>query len=354
MPEAVAPTTSVGSNPIPPQAVSNMTVPAPGTLPDATPAAKAAEKDAQTKKIMKLLKVDGREIEMDEDQITRFATKGVAAEKRFAEASKIMKDIETRAKQIEERENKLSEREKRYQGDVPDWDYLIEQSSGDPKKLALVREKAENWLIEQIKMDGASPEQQEALRTRQENERLRKENEDFKNQKKKEELDSLTQKHREAFETNIIQALDMSGLPPTENNVRKMADLMIKSVKGKYNIAPEQLAQMVKQDLISDNKAIAGDYADNIVAAYKAKDTERLLMLAKNLEELYPESLFQALRAIDLTRLSSAQPHMPKQPLPTPETKQPNETKAYPMTWEQEIEHRKKVAAQLDAEWRRS
>lgn len=353
MPEATAaPTgTSVGANPIPSQIPTNIATPAPGTVPD-KPETQAQDKKAPAEpKSFKTVKIDGKELQLDEDTYHRYVQKGIGAEKRYAEAAKLMREAQARIDELSKKQAEIAEKSKRY-GDEPDWDYLIDQAKGDPQRLAKVRQKAEQWLISQLELEAASPEAQELARQKAENERIRKENEDYKKQAQAREMEQLTAKHRATIESTIMEALEISGLPKTEWNVRHMADLMSKAIRGKYELTPQQLALQVKSERIDNNKAILGEYAKGIIEAYKNKDSQKVAFLGKAMEELFTPEVIDAVRAYDLTNLSAAQPNIPKPVVETPATEKPLETrKSHYLSEDEERERRQRVAAEAQAEF---
>lgn len=346
--------TSIGTNPIPPQIVSNVTT-------TATPVTKSPDlapieaKQAEVKKQLKLLKVDGTELNLDEEEFTRFAQKGIGAEKRFAEANALRRQIEQQSQELEKRQKEFDAKMGQTgRDDHEALEKLLQQAQGDPQKLLKVREKAERWLIEQIKLEQASPEQQELLRVKQENERLKADNKKSQDEKNQAELNTLTQKHRDSIESTIIKALDISGLPPNEWNVKHMADLMHKAFKGKYELKPEQLAEMVRQDRVANTQSITKDYTEAITNAHKSGDMQKVILLGENLENLMGSGLINALRWYDLAKLKAGQPKMPTKPIETAIPKTPEEQKkAYSMSWDEAEQERKKVVQQLEAEFRR-
>lgn len=340
-----------------PQAAPPTTTEAPKTTKAPVPPPTGTEigdKDgkAAEKALRKLLKADGQEFEVDEEQYQRFAQKGLAAEKRFAEVAKLRKEMEAKAQEIHAQKAEIEKLKQTYGDNEGVIDYLIEQAQNDPKKLSKVREKMEAWLLEQIKLESASPEQQALAQEKAERARLQKELEEIKKTQESEKMKALTQQHRSQIETTIIKALQVSGLPQNELNVKHMADLMHKAYVGGYEVTPEQLASFVKEDRVANIKAIAADYAAQMAAARDAKDSQTILSLGSSLEEIFSPELIQALRIYDLTRITNSQPKVPK---PVIETQKPQaeDGKRHYMDWDAAKEEQKRIVQQLEQEWRR-
>lgn len=311
--------------------------------------------EAKVEAKKRILKANGQDYELDDAAFERYAQKGIGAEKRLWEANKIQKEALAKSAEIESEKQRLNELKKQFEGDEDSLiDNLIKKAQNDPNKLSKVRQKVESWLIEQLKMEQATPQEQELQQLKRQIEIEKQEKESFKKQQQDAQLKAETQKYREIFTEKIKQGLDISGLPHTEWNVKHMADLQTQALKAGYELDASQLAELVRQDRVDHVKALTADVAKNILEAYKNKDSQKILMIGEQLERLAPPEFLNALRVYDLTKINSGQPNVPKKPLEVPQKKADEEEKrgGYKMTWSEAEVERKRVVEELERQFR--
>jgi hypothetical protein len=317
------------------------------------PEVKTDEPKVEGKK--RVLKVNGQDYELDDAAFERYASKGIGSEKKLWEANKLQKEAMAKSAEVAAEKLRLEELKKQFEGDEDSLiDSLIKKAQNDPQKLNKVRQKVEQWLIDQIKMEQATPEQQELERYKRQAAQREKELEDFKKQESDTRMKAETQKYREIFTEQIKQGLDLSGLPATEWNVKHMADLQMQALKAGLDLQPQQLAEMLRQDRIEHVKSITSEISKNILDAYKSKDKQKILMAGEQLERLAPPEFLNALRVYDLEKISSGQPSMPKKAIevPVPKTDEEEKRGAYKMSWSEAETERKRVVAELERQFR--
>jgi len=183
------------------------------------------------------LKLDGQDVEMPESEVIALAQQGKTSAKRFQEASQLKRQAEEILKAVEENPG----------------EFLT-------KKGKNIRDWAEDFLVNELKKESMSPEQRRAA----ENEIKIKEYETEKKQaadaKRKQEMDDLQAHHAENYNKLFVDALSKSGLPKTAYTVKRMAELQLVNIKKKLELNPDQLAKVVREDYMAEQKSLFGAY----------------------------------------------------------------------------------------------
>ena len=227
-PSPTSPAPQVKANagaPVPPQASS----PTP-EKPTGTPAAAPQEPPRKLK-----FKADGQEIELPESEVLELASAGRAANQRFQEAAKLRREAEE----------------------------IYKIAKANPQEFFQktgmnAREWAEKFLLGELQKEAETPEQKKA---RENEEKLRKYEASEKEQKDKElneERSRATAAERERLDKAFTKALFDSGLPRTKFTVKRMAELQLINIKNKFELPPERLAKLVREDYVNEQKALMG------------------------------------------------------------------------------------------------
>lgn len=198
-----------------------------------TPPPQAAPTPAEIRKLK--LKLDGKEVEMPESEVIAMAQKASMSDKRFMEGAALKKQAED----------------------------IMAFAKTNPveffKKTGLdFRQISENYLVEELKREQMSPEQRKAA----ENETKLKEYEADKkktaDQAKKREIAELQKKHADNYNQLFVEALNKSGLPKTPYTIKRMAELQLVKLKLKLELNADQLAKVVREDYINEQKMLFG------------------------------------------------------------------------------------------------
>lgn len=219
--------------------------------------AAAPQSPAQAARMLKL-KIDGQEMEMSEAEVIQLAQQGKAANKRFQEAAVTRKQAEDIIKYAQDNPAEFFKRTGKN-----------------------ARQWAEDYLLEQIQHEKMSPEQKKAYENEQ---RLKKYEASEKAAKEKEHSDrmaALEKQHMESYDTLFVQALTESGLPRTPYTIKRMAELTLVNVKKKLDLAPSQLAKIVREDYISEQKALFGQADGAALLEILGKDAVKRLSKAQ-------------------------------------------------------------------------
>lgn len=300
---------------------------APGTpTPAATSQAPSAEKqeakatnggDAAIRRHK--LKIDGNDLELSEPDVIAYASKGVAADKRFKEAADLRKDAETFLDLLK-----------------TDFTQLL-----DNPKLGL-DEKQKRELIEKyyrqkyIDPETLSPEQLRLSQAERELSQYKEREKQAETTKQQQAQQQLEQYHAQEYQKKFIRALETNLLPKEGDAgaraVARMAALQAKTEMQGLDHSPEHLASLVRQDYITEIKAIVG-----------ATEGDALLTLLG-------DDIVNKLRKADLARLRAQQPQAPKPVVETAVSQQPK-TPLRPQSFDEMRAERDQKAAELQKSW---
>lgn len=217
------------------------------------------EKKEAKKQLKKLqLKIDGQSEDYDlpfsideehADWMTKQLQLSKVSQKRMQESKALESQVQTFVKALK--------------GDTKN---VLSQMGIDP------REFAAHIIEEEMKLQALTPEQRERQKLEQklkslEDER-RKEKEDF-NQK---ELSRLQQQEYEKIDTKMTTAIEKSGLPKSAVVVKKMADYMLLGLQAGVTLEPEDVIDLVKEEMHSDFKALIASLGEDQAEAFIGKD----------------------------------------------------------------------------------
>jgi hypothetical protein len=257
MTEAPAPTTTT-------EAPASETTEAKAT--QVTEPAKA-QAEAVKQEIRKLkLKLDGAETELPEDEVIRLAQQAKAGQKRFAEAHAIRQQAE--------------EFIRRLKSDPA-------SALADPNIGIDVKEFARQVVWDEIQEQTLTPEQKQARAEKAELERYKKDAEERKAWEAEQQMLAVKKRYASEYDATITKALENSGLPKTEESVKKLANLLFHAADKGYDLTPEELAEEVKGSIVRDYQTL-----------FSAMTPEQLI-------KTFGEDFFKKLREFDLRRLKS-------------------------------------------------
>ncbi len=233
---------------------------------------------AAQKKIWKL-KADGEDFDFDatdEEAVKREIMKARGADKRFQAAAQMRKEAESAFSALKDPAR-------------------LKQILQDPRVGVDIKKFAEDMVWENIQQQQREEEwaKDPAAKQRYEDEqelRARREAdarsaEEGKTRKQREDQ----ARYETGYETKILKALDVGGIPKTPEAISRMAEYLMKSVEHGYDLSAEDLVQQVRDDYISEFTAVLG-----------AADGDQLLALLG-------EENAKKLREADLRRLKNPQ-----------------------------------------------
>lgn len=247
-------------------------------------------------------KADNQDIEeeLSDDEIANRLSLAKAASKRMQEAAATKKQTEQLLRALQE--NPL---------EVLNDDRIMGQ-----KKF---REIAENFLIEQLKLEQMSPEQRLQMERDRELQHYKEQEKLRQQEQEQQKMAGLEKQYIEKFEKTIIDALQSSGLPKNPKTVASMARLLQLSIKNGIEADSKILAQMVKDEYQTDLKSIIGDL-----------EAEQLLAM-------FGDDIANKIRKHDLSKLQIRNPAPAK---PAPRQDAPVSTRLSPREFSEQLRNK--------------
>jgi len=242
-------------------------------VPGAQVAAGNPAKEAAAEAMRKhKLKVDGQEIEVDEEELKRGYTHQKAA-------NKMLQEGKASKKQAEEFINMMKDKGKLFD--------VIKKLGHDPRKLS------EEFLLSQLEDEMMDPREKEFRETKtklQRYEELEKAQRDAETKKRD---DALKAKFADDYTKQFTEALKDTNLPPTKAAVAEMAKYIHRAAKMNFQMTPKEAAQLVKEDIETAHRNLYGEadaetlmklLGDQGLQKLRTYDTSRLKDPAANLK----------------------------------------------------------------------
>lgn len=217
-------------------------------------------KDAAKEAMRKFkVKVDDKEIEVDEAELLKGYTHGKAAAKRFQEGSRAKAQAEQFIK-------------------------LMQEGQKDPAKLQEVlykmgytrqqiREISEKVLAAEIEEDLMDPKDKELKTTKQKLAAYEAEKAKHAEETKQQEHDRLKARYAKEYSEQFIEALKKTGLPQTKPMVALMAGYIKRAADIGYKITADEAAKLVHEDEQKRIQSIVGGSEADILAKLLGEDT---------------------------------------------------------------------------------
>lgn len=192
------------------------------------------------------VKVEGKELEVDEKELLR----GYGHQRA---ASRMMNEAKAERSKAEKALQMLNDDEQ--------LETILKKMGKDPRKLA---EKILSKHLEDELMDPRDKELRDAKAKL-------KHLEDMETKQKEEiakrRLDEVKARFMKEYETDFVAALDESGLPPTKPMVAEMAKYISRSAKIGFKMSAKEAAQLVKEDIQLAHQRLIGDAdGDKLIA----------------------------------------------------------------------------------------
>lgn len=240
-------------------AVSESSIGSEGVSSEATPVITEDMSPAEiAQEIRKFkVKIDGQELEVDEDELLRGYQTTKSAQQKFNEASLLRKQSEE----------------------------FIRLAKSDPRKLLThpgigidLQEFANSILAEQYEEQLLSPEEKEMRALRNQLAEFERQKKEVEERQQQEELDKYTQMYEQEYTEKIIGALETSGLPKTEYTVKKIAEKMLIAAERGLDVEPADVIQFVKADYMNDIKTLFGSANEDILMQLLGEDITKKVL----------------------------------------------------------------------------
>lgn len=234
---------------------------------------KEAAKEA-TKKVFKV-KIDGKEKEVDEDELVRGYSHQQAANKKLQEGL-------AARKQSEEFLEMMRNPEKFFE--------VAEKLGHKPRDLA------EKFLVSKLEEDMLDPKDKELRQVKAEAEQAKREAEELKKSIEERRNEVLKQKFAKEYEEQFVNALKETKLPATKANIAEMAKYIGRAAKLEFEMTAVEAARLVMEDITNAQKALISE-----------ADAETII-------RLFGEETVNKIRKYDVSKLKN-----PESVLKTPE-----------------------------------
>lgn len=213
--------------------------------------------EAQAQRMMRL-KVEGQELELPESEVIALAQQGKQAGRKFQEAAQMRREAEALA-------------------------HLLKSNPKEAlSKFGIdVRKFSEETLVEMLKREQETPEQKTARENEEELKRYRDEEKKRKEEAEQKVKQELEEKHLKNYTELFVKALSESGLPKTTFTVKRMAELQLVNLRKGLNLDASRLAEIVREDYISEQKALFGASDGNTLMELLGPDAVKKLSKAQ-------------------------------------------------------------------------
>ena len=206
---------------------------------------------AAEKKIWRL-KADGEEFDFDasdEESIKREIMKARGADKRFKESAALRQQAEQFFEMLKDPAS-------------------LKKVLSDPRIGIDVKKWAQDTVWDHMQEESMTPEQKAQRERDQEYEGLKNEK-----QRREQEAADAQKRQREAvweteYEKKILSALQSNGVPQTHETVQKMASFLMTAIEQGYDLNPDEIAKLVRDDTGSYLKSYADSLTEDEFIAF--------------------------------------------------------------------------------------
>lgn len=210
------------------QTDSDSTEQSPQTL---NPMQAEAERMARKYKV----KVDGNEMEVDESELINNYQLSKAAQQRLQEGMQLRKQSEEFIRLLKTDPLKV----------------LSHPSIGiDAKKWA------EEYLISEMKKDAQSPEERQLEEYKAKLAKYEEQENLTKRQQEEQQRLEVRAKYTDQINREIIENLEVSGLPKTHFTVQRMVYYLAQGLSAGVDLSPRDVVDLVRRDYINDTKSL--------------------------------------------------------------------------------------------------
>jgi hypothetical protein len=238
-------------------------------VPVQTPKEEASISDIAKEAIKKWkVKVDGKEEEVDENELVRGYShqkaankklqEGIAAKRQAEEFIALMKD----PSKFYEAANKLGH---------------------DPRKLA------EEYLAKQLEDELLDPRDKELKIAREKLKKIDEMEAEQKRQVEAQRMEQLEAKYTKDYNDSFVAALAESKLPATKPMVAEMAKYISRSAKIGFEMTPSEAAQLVKEDIQKAQLALFQDADGDTLLRLLGDQTAAKILQARGAKVKTPE-----------------------------------------------------------------
>jgi len=154
---------------------------------------------------------------------------------------------------------------------------LIQEGTKNPRRLLKElnideKELARQIIEQEIENAQKSPEQLEKERVEAELKELKEQREREKQDFERREFERLQEQAYEKYDAQMSSALDKSDLPKEPYVVKKIADYMLVALQQGYDVSPEDVLPLVREEIKTDIQALIKVMPDEVLEQFLGKD----------------------------------------------------------------------------------
>jgi len=242
-----------GASPQPGQAA------APEKAPELS-ASEAAKRLAAERKRYKV-KVDGEEAEVDEDELLRGYQTTRAAMKRMEEVAQLRGQLESFVKDFQ-----------------TDPVSTLKKLAAIPgEKGAQFRDAVEKFLYEELQKEKMTPEQRELAEAKEKLRAAEEQRKAVEESQRQAKLQAAQAHWAKKYDEEITAALQDPniGLPKTPATVRRMAELMGKSLRAGLDIPATDVARLVREEYLEAQREVVSNLDGEQLVRYLGEDVAK-------------------------------------------------------------------------------
>lgn len=157
---------------------------------------------------------------------------------------------------------------------------IIEQLKTNPRKVLSdpnigidVKQLAADIINEEIERSQLTPEQLKIKEMEDELSRIKAEREEQEEARRQEEFSRLQEQEFDRYDMLFTKALEGSDLPKSPYVVKKMADYMLLGIQNGYDVTPEMILPLVRDEIHGDIKGMFGAMPDEVLENFVDKQT---------------------------------------------------------------------------------
>lgn len=184
------------------------------------------------------VKVDGQDLEVDEDELRRGYSHGKAAARRMEQATREAQKAQRIMKALQSEETLFQ---------------ALTELGHDPFKLA---EKHLGEVLHKKTMDPKDLELEELRSFRQ---KIEQERNDEAERIKQQRFEEAKQRHAKTYTDEFMKVLTETKLPPTKGNVARVGSYIKQAAVEGWKLSTQEAALLVKQDLEQENLALISE-----------------------------------------------------------------------------------------------
>lgn len=157
---------------------------------------------------------------------------------------------------------------------------IIEQLKTNPRKILSdpnigvdIKKLAADIINEEIERSQLTPEQLKIKEMEDELTRIKAEREEQEETRRQEEFGRLQEQEYDRYDMLFTKALEGSDLPKSPYVVKKMADYMLLGIQNGYDVTPEMILPLVREEIHGDIKGMFGAMPDEVLENFVDKQT---------------------------------------------------------------------------------